>query len=339
MAKQWVTCPQCGSAFDAQGAACPQCGSEKGTGVFSLKGPPGAPQKRLPSPFPRRSACLGVLLGLLAAALAAWAVVRLSRPPEPRRPPRLQPPLARGRDPFEGEPEAPPRPPLPALDQPRATPAPPATERFHGALRVLPDGRVELSYDFASAAELRDWRPAAGDEPSVAFGEARLGGPRGNCIMYIAPFAGDIEIAGTWRQLQALQADGDCSINFCNLGADRYYGVSLASFETKIFKNNGRNRLATQPWDCVAGRSHRFRIERLGEAIRVWVDDQLVAGATDGDYTSGSVGVGAWYSLTAIEDIRITGRLDPSWLARNPGAVAQIEAARKGQTERKKPGM
>ena len=354
-----AVCPHCGAALGLPGAPKPAARADPRIGtrladfeivesLAALGDRPGVSPaegtRRMsaaargaadPQQLRRPAAGVVLVLGLAAAALGAWAIFRPGPRPGARGPEPVEspPPALHPRDPFEREREATPQDrPLPRLDPPQpSTPDPPPPPRaaFQGTLRVLPDGRLDIGYDFASAAELRDWRHASGGEPSVVEGEVRFGGPGGNCLMFNAPFTGDIEIAGTWRQLQVFQRECDCSINFCNLGGERYYAASLAIYGTRIFKNNGHNEVSKKLWECVGGRSHQFRIVREGESIRVWVDGELQAEAKDAEYTSGSVGVGAWFARVAIEEIRITGRLDPGWLAQNAGARAQIEAARK----------
>lgn len=275
------------------------------------------------------------IAGVAAASLVA--IILASRPgqpppsvlvPEDPKPKRVIAP----RD-DDGEPHKPLKPVTETVARPtppaKPNPPPPPPEvrgPFHGALKPLPDGRVELRYDFADPAELQDWRHATGGQPSMADGEVRFGGPGGNCIMFLAPFTGDIELAGTWRVTKAFQPECDCSVNFCNAG-EHYYGVSLASYEQKIFKDNGWNRLRHRPAKCPDGVAHTFRILRVGTSIKVWVDGEFCIEANDRDYTAGSLGLGAWFTATAIEEFRITGRLDPAWLASNPAAGAQLEAA------------
>lgn len=272
-------------------------------------------------------------MGLLAALIAAWAVVHLSRPPtDAPKGVDLAPPGPLPRDPFERDREPPSRPPLPALDRPETVPAPgpsPA-KTFHCALQTLPDGRVEFFYGFEAKEELRDWRHEGPGEPTLADGEVRFGGPEAACMIFTAPFVGDIEIGGTWRQIESIQPTGDCSVSFCNQGGERYYAASLATYGTRIFKNSGQKEVSKKLWECVGGKSHTFRIVREGDSIRVSVDGQLQVEAADKDYTRGAVGLGAWFARVAIEEIRITGRLDPAWLAVHPGAAKEIEGLKPG---------
>ena len=288
---------------------------------------PPRPRRR---PRRRRGSGLAVAGAVALAAAIALALWSLRRPRAasldggaagPKHP-------AAQADPSAGKPVKP-RPKAvasPPPVQPEARPTPEAAGPLHGRVNPLPDGRVELLYDFLKPGELADWRHTSGGAPSLAGGAVNFGGPGGNSIMHTASFSGDIEISGRWRVLKSFQAECDCSVNFCNSG-ERYYGVSLASHEQKIFKDNGWNRLRQRQATCPHGVSHTFRIARAGASIKVWVDGQFCLEAADRDYTSGSLGLGSWFTSAAIEEFRILGRLAPEWLAANPRAGEQLEAA------------
>jgi len=198
---------------------------------------------------------------------------------------------------------------------------------FQGALRRLQDGRVELAYDWSDASQLKDWKPLGGASPAIDQGEVQFGerkGPQG--IAHLARFVGDIDAAATFRVLDGDDPTGDCSIVICHEG-QRFYAAGVRRGRQRILKRPADTSLAWSELSCPAGVAHSLRVLRSGDSIRVWIDGKPQLEARDAEYSDGYLSLGAYLVKAGYKDVRITARLDPHWLAANPGAAKHIAAA------------
>ena len=196
---------------------------------------------------------------------------------------------------------------------------------FHGAVRRLADGRVELSHDWSNAEQLGDWTAAGDKMPSIVEGELRCGGDAGRGMVHVATFAGDIEVAGGWRLL-AGQPNGNAGATICRAG-ERFYSLALRETNTRIFKRPGDRTIGLAKPKYAFRQAHTFRLVRVGDSLKAWLDGQFAIEGRDPDFTKGGVSIGAHQVVAAFRDIRILGKLDPAWLKQHPGAAAQIAAA------------
>ncbi len=97
--------------------------------------------------------------------------------------------------------------------------------------------------------------------------------------------------------------------------------------------NNGWKELAAAPFAVEANRTYHFRVEANGPEISVFVDDVYVAGAEDGMWSHGAIGMRTWrvnakYDNVAVYIIRpvesIT--LDKDTLTLEASGTAQLTA-------------
>ena len=207
-----------------------------------------------------------------------------------------------------------------------AEPAP-APRFFGGALRRLPDGRVELRYDFAKAEHLRDWPTWAKEPPKVVDGEVQIGSGMAKGSDHIASFVGDLEFGFTWRIIQGMGQEPNCSVLICRGEGRRFYGFVLKSADQKIVRDHGGRVIGWMKARCPDGEPHKARVLRSGDAIEVWLDDTHAKTMTHDMYHDGTVSLGFWNARCGYRDVRIVGKLDPAWLAQHPDAVKQIAAA------------
>jgi len=207
---------------------------------------------------------------------------------------------------------------------------------FHGAVRLLPDGRVELRYEFANPEHLRDWPEWVKNPPKIVGGEARIGPGFGVGGANVATFAGDIEVEGTWCLREAVGPEASCGLNLCApLG--RFYGIVLRAGNQKIIKDSGVNVIGWGTGQPTNGEPHAVRCVRAGKTLKVWIDGELRMDSTDPDHTRYAVGVGAWNARVGYKDMRIVGRLDPEWLEAHAGAAKQLAGLQAADDEKNRP--
>ena len=207
------------------------------------------------------------------------------------------------------------------------TPAvrPPARgEPLHGALRLLPDGRVELGYDWSEPGQLRDWLPEGAAKPGLREGELQLGGADSHCVAHVAAFANDVEIAAGWRIVRR-EGLGDCELAICHVGGRRYV-LHLADRCQYVGKSPGGRRLGESAARCADGQRHTLRFVRRGFSLKAWVNRKPLLESTDEELSGGTVALMAHNAVGAYRQVRIIGRLDPLWLDGHPAVVEQLAA-------------
>ncbi|NQT88411.1 DUF1080 domain-containing protein, partial [bacterium] len=231
-----------------------------------------------------------------------------------------------------GEAPAPPAPPGPPVK-------PAGVSVFHGAVSRLPDGRVELRYDWSDEAQLRDWQTGAPDKRRVMPGGVRIeGGPnQSRDVGTSAPFVGDIDVTMKCRVVETHGGEACPSITICG-EPGRAYGISLTSERQYVWRGERRyeNAIKTAKGPFAKGEDHTVRVSREADRIRAWIDGRLTHDVTDASYAKGPVNLGSWNVTALFGDVRIVGSLDPAWLAANPEAQKQIDAiiaARKDAVE------
>jgi len=201
-----------------------------------------------------------------------------------------------------------------------------ATRFFHGAVRRLADGRVELHYDWSDAAQLRDWEPDAKTKPTVADGELRMGARLGTLLTHGATLVGDVEVAGTWCMREKLGMARSCVVGVCR-GDAGGYGFMLITVNPRIWKGRGDKPIAWGQGRYEEGQPHTFRLVRASPSVKGWIDGAARVRAQDADYGRGAAFLSSWEANVAYDDIRIVGRLDPEWLKAHPDAAKQVAAA------------
>ena len=197
---------------------------------------------------------------------------------------------------------------------------------FHGAVRRLADGRVELSYDWSDAEQLKDWQPREDTTPTVADGELRMGARQGTLLTHRAPLIGDAEMSGTWCMREKLGMARSCVVGVCR-GEVGGYGFMLITVNPRIWKGQGDKPIAWGQGRYEESRPHTFRLVRASPSVEGWIDGAVRVRAQDADYDRGAAFLSSWEANVSYDDIRIIGKLDPAWLAQRPDAVAQIAAA------------
>ncbi len=224
----------------------------------------------------------------------------------------------------------PPKPPEPAPAPPKphtATPVRPDAEAdtpLHGDLRLLPDGRIELRYDWSDAEQLKDWIPGKGGELRILDGELRCGGEAASSAVHAATFTGDIELAATWRILEGDNPTGSCGLYLCR-DAGRVYAADLRLLSQRVLKRPQDASLAWSKTPCERGKPQSSRFVRSGDSLTVWINGQREIDAADPDFKGGGVAVGSYLVIGGFRDVRIVGTLAPAWLAAHPGAERQID--------------
>ena len=215
-----------------------------------------------------------------------------------------------------------------AEPEPEPTPPPaPTLAWFHGVVCPLPDGRVELRYEWRDPRQLGDWEPRHGASPRVAEGEVQLGEQGFRSIAHKTSFIGDIELAGVWRIRKALDARQPwCGVGLCSTPRNRYRLMLAERAQWVNRRRPSRLRRSRSRIVCAAGQSHTFRFVRAGSALRASVNGRPAVNATDSALTNGRVDLGAQNAQVAYGKVRIVGRIDPAWLERNPEAAAQLAA-------------
>ena len=215
-----------------------------------------------------------------------------------------------------------------------ATPAPPARPKprvvaeLHGLMHANSDGQLELYYDWSSPAQFDDWDLPEGMTPSVVEGELRFGGRRGMSLNHIVPFAGEAEVAGTWRILETHAENGHCAIGVCS-APWRCYWLFLRDWRQTIYRMDKQPRiLGTSQARCQEGQAHTFHFARWGPTMRAWIDGKLLVRARDGQYGNGAVKLGSWRASVGIGGVWLRARPDPAWLKASPALAARIETLR-----------
>ena len=199
---------------------------------------------------------------------------------------------------------------------------------FHGDLRLLPDGRVELRYDWSDAEQLRDWSTKPGMEREVVNGEARIGGVRdqGREIGSLASWDGDIDVSGACRTINTVGGEPCPKISICWTDGSGY-GINCTPQRQYVWKGAGRyeDAISKAAVPFEVGKMHTVRLLREGTQIRAWIDGTLTHEASDASHTEGAVRIDCWNALVAFRDVRVVGRLSADWLAAHPGARRQVE--------------
>jgi len=213
--------------------------------------------------------------------------------------------------------------PKPKTTAPAAGPAP---RFFHGGLRRLPDGRVELTYDWSDGEQLKDWQPREDTKPSMVDGELRMGARQGTLLTHRAALIGDVELGGTWCMREKLGMARSCVVGVCR-GEAGGYGFMLITVNPRIWKGRGDKPIAWGQGRYDEGQPHTFRLVRASPSVEGWIDGAVRVRAQDADYDRGAVFLSSWEAHVGYDDIRIIGRLDPKWLAQHPDAAKQIAAA------------
>ncbi len=218
-----------------------------------------------------------------------------------------------------------------ASSNPGATATPPRPF-FHGDLRLLDDGRVELLYDWSNLAQLQDWPGTAGTSPRVENGQ--INGPPG---IHKAVFRDEMEISTSWTVHEKTHDGGQANVAVC-VDTPNLYKATLRPVDASIFKQDAVTVQSFQA-DLPDGRRHTCRFARSGESLNLWINDKLVVETTDTDHRRGAVEVGVWQATVSFDNVRIAGRLDPDWLASNPAAAAQIAALKRDAPDDIAPGQ
>ncbi len=199
---------------------------------------------------------------------------------------------------------------------------------LRGAIRPLPDGRIELYYDWRDPAQLADWQALAGGPPQVADGELRLGGEESHTLRHVAPFLGAVEAGGTCRAIEALGNNGHCAVAL-HAGPWRGYWLNLRPRQQELYREDDRATvLDTTDARLRAGTPHTFHFARFGNLLRAWLDQTVAMRASDATYHQGAVLLRAWRVRAGVRGLWLLGRLDPQWLAANPKVAQQLDALR-----------
>ncbi|NQT88113.1 formylglycine-generating enzyme family protein, partial [bacterium] len=197
---------------------------------------------------------------------------------------------------------------------------------FHGAVSRLPDGRVELRYDWSDKAQLADWEPGGNTTPEIVDGEVRFGGIKGRGLKLRAVFRDRVEVSTTWTKYKRHGNGAAPSISIFR-GEGGGYGLCLNDVNPTVIKNRGTNIIARGKGSFESGKPHTCRYVRDGDSLVAYVDGKENIRLTDPDHTSGAVSIYSWSADVGFRDVRITGVLDPAWLVANPEAKKQIDAA------------
>lgn len=87
-----------------------------------------------------------------------------------------------------------------------------------------------------------------------------------------------------------------------------YLLVDNTSVQIRSIVNGAYGPLATAPFDLVQGQTYRFRLEAVGDRIRAYVNDEVLAEALDDTHASGKVGLTMWRSVTEYDNVVVTSR-------------------------------
>ena len=201
-------------------------------------------------------------------------------------------------------------------------------DALRGDLRPLPDGRLELYYDWSDPAQAGDWRPVAGPEPQVAEGELRLGSAESHTLRHVAPFLGPVEVAGTCRIQEELDRHGHCGVAVC-AAPSRGYWLCVRDRQQEVYREDGQPAfLAIIEGRLRVGSDHTFHFARAGNLLRAWLDQAVQMRASDAAYHQGGVLLRAWRVRAGLRGVWLLGRVDPRWLAANPAVAGQLDALR-----------
>ncbi|MBM4038188.1 MAG: hypothetical protein FJ290_06695 [Planctomycetes bacterium] len=204
----------------------------------------------------------------------------------------------------------------------------PATglEALRGDVRPLPDGRLELYYDWTDPAQLADWRVVAGPEPQVAEGELCLGSEESHTLRHAAAFLGAVEVAGTCRIREGLGVRGHVGVALC-AAPWRGYWLLMRDGEQALYREDAspaflgiyRERLRDEA-------DHAFHFARQGNLAQAWLDRTVHLRGRDAAHHQGSVVLRAWRVRAGLRGVWLLGRPEAQWLAANPGVARQLEA-------------
>ena len=255
-----------------------------------------------------------VVLGLLALAAGAVAVVILTRAPDETR---------------RGERKVP-----DSLVPTRI----PYRDLVRGRARSLADGRVEIVYDFEPVnvedvhfatdadvyPQLDDWNrriPGSPGKNAVVSGEGRFAGQARTRIA----FSGPIEVAAElelFRRPAAIQICTDLSgLGYnCQIRPDGTVVLRLRRLKNEKAPDEGVESVdLSEPAkldSSAAGRRLAVRFSKTKDLLRLEVDGREAARAPvpspdpfpDGNIALRTTGVARW------DDVRITGTLGPRWV-------------------------
>ncbi|HUT31905.1 MAG TPA: hypothetical protein VNE39_00365 [Planctomycetota bacterium] len=216
---------------------------------------------------------------------------------------------------------------------PKATPEPPfppvsRLASLRGDVRPLPDGRLELYYDWRGAAQLQDWRVVAGAEPQVAEGELRLGSGESHTLRHVGSFLGVVEVAGACRVREGLGIHGHFAAALC-AAPWRGYWLVLRDGRQDIYREGVPAAFLAMNDDRLRDNAdHTFHLARLGNLVQAWIDESVHLRGRDAALHQGSVLLRAWRARAGVRGVWLLGRPDPRWLAANPGVAGQLEALR-----------
>ncbi len=215
--------------------------------------------------------------------------------------------------------------------QPKAAPEPPfppvtGLNALRGDVRPLPDGRIELYYDWSDPAQLEDWRVVAGPAPQVAEGELRLGSDESHTLRHAAAFLGPVEAAGTCCIREELGVHGHVGAGLC-AGPWRGYWLLMRDGQQDVYREDGAPAfLAIQRERLREGAEHAFHFARQGELVQAWLDQTVQLRGRDAAHHQGSVLLRAWRVRAGLRGVWLLGRPEAEWLAGNPGVARQVEA-------------
>ena len=124
---------------------------------------------------------------------------------------------------------------------------------------------------------------------------------------------------GTWMHNQAIQAEvtvrgfngGDrwVGLQTRRTGDANYYYVTLrssGSVQLKRMQNGSFTTLATAPAVVTIGRKYRLRLESIGTAHRVYLDDRLVLTAYDSALAEGNAGFVMYRASADFDNLIVT---------------------------------
>jgi hypothetical protein len=176
------------------------------------------------------------------------------------------------------------------------------------------DSPAVLQDDFEQANAGADWQPVAGS----AFSIAQSGGWRVYRQTNVAGNAASFLPASEAND-QAVQAEVTPR-SFS--GSDRWFGLATRQQDTANYyyvtaRSSGRidlkrmvngafTTLATAPYSITAGRKYRLRLESIGTAHRVYVDDKLLLTAYDSALTRGRTGVIMYRTSADYDNVIVT---------------------------------
>jgi hypothetical protein len=175
-------------------------------------------------------------------------------------------------------------------------------------------------HDFESSSDGAAWQPTAGSAFSVTrvgnSGVYRQTSTAGDAASFVAP----------GMTTQAIQAEvtirnvaGDdrwVGLVTRRSDASNYYYVTLRTsgvVQLKRMRNGVFATLASKSANVVVGRKYRLRLESVGVAHRVYLDDQLVLTARDTNLRTGVAGIAMYRASADYDNVIVT-----------PGALTTI---------------